>query len=59
MQRCDSPTDVRPQGKASRNRNSSFDPKLNILSERRAEVSYTSAFGKRRTEVREGAGPSG
>lgn len=30
-QQCDSPTDMRPQDKATRKISSSFDPKLNIL----------------------------
>lgn len=48
LQQRDSPTDTRPQGNARRKRSSSLQPKLNILSERRAEVKNTSAFGKRR-----------
>ena len=40
--------DMRPQGKATRNRSSSFDLKLHILLEHGFEVSNTSAFLKRR-----------
>ena len=47
--------DINPQGKASRNSSTNFDPKLNIFAaELEAEVSNTSAF--RRGEDSSGAG---
>lgn len=46
--------DTSPQGKARRNSSSTFDPRVNIFPELRAEVCNTSAFG--RGEDRGGAG---
>lgn len=48
--------DINPQGKARRKRSSNLDPKWNILSDLRAEVSNTSAFGEKRIAAELGAG---
>lgn len=51
--------DINPQGKARRKSSSNFDPKLNILSELKAEVSNTSAFRRGEGSGRAGGGIRG